>query len=184
MFRHSRYYSDSRSLSYTVYHEALAESTRAAGEESYRFLGFPTESVSIGTHTEGDYDLGSLWPVNVTVDGVGYRYITMRNAIPRCPKYVDPELWSFMDLVHELYFLAQNLSGMCADNGQRMKDLEDILSDFGLEPPEFIGQLPANNGEHVDYKFTIFQQYADRLKQALTNVYSLRDKIFRATENW
>lgn len=184
VFRHSRYYSDSRNLSYTVYHEALAESTRAAGEESYRFLVFPTESVSIGTHTEGDYDLGSLWPVNVTKDGVGYRYITMRNAIPRCPKYVDPEMWSFMDLVHELYFLAQNLSGMCADNGQRMKDLEDILSDFGLEPPEFIGQLPANNGEHVDYKFTIFQQYADRLKKALTNVYSLRDKIFKATENW
>lgn len=184
VFRHSRYYSDSRGTSYTIYHEALAESSRAAGEESYRFLVFPMESVSIGTHMEGDIDLGSLWPVNVTKDGIGYRYITMRNAIPKCPKYVDPELWSFMDLVHELYFLAENLSGLCADNGQRMKDLEDMLSEFGLEPPKFIGQLPADNGAHVDYKFTIFQQYADRLKQALENVYSLRDKIFRATENW
>lgn len=184
VFRHSRYYSDSRSLSYTVYHEALARTTRTAGDESYDFLVFPMESISIGKHTEGDIDLGSLWPVNVTKDGVGYRYITMRNAIPKCPKYVDPERWSFMDLVHELYFLAQGLSGLCADNGQRMKDLEDILSDFGLEPPEFIGQLPVDNGKHVDYKFTIFQQYADRLKKALDNVYSLRDKIFRATENW
>lgn len=184
VFRHSRYYSDVRKQSYAIYHEALVESSRVAGEESYRFLVFPMESVSIGTHTEGDIDLGSLWPVNVTKDGVGYRYITMRNAIPKCPKYVDPEMWSFMDLVHELYFLAENLSGLCADNGQRMKDIEDALSEFGLEAPEFIGQLPADNGRHVDYKFTIFQQYADRLREALNNVYSLRDKIFMATENW
>lgn len=184
VFRHSRYYSDVRMQSYTVYHEAIARTVRTAGEESYDFLVFPMESVSIGKHAEGDIDLGSLWPVNVTRDRVGYRYITMRNAIPKCPKYVDPEMWSFMDLVHELYFLAENLSGLCADNGQRMKDIEDVLSDFGLEPPEFIGQLPADNGKHADYKFTIFQQYADRLRKALDNVYSLRDKIFRATETW
>lgn len=184
VFRHSRYYSDTRSMSMTIYHEAIAHSERSAGEERYDFYVFPMESVSIGTHRDGDIDLGSLWPVNVTKDGVGYRYITMRNSIPKCPKYVDPEMWSFIDLVHELYFLAQSLSGLCADNGQRMKDLEDMLSAFGLEPPEFIGQLPADNGKHADYKFTIFQQYADRLRQALDNVYSLRDKIFRATENW
>lgn len=184
VFRHSRYYSDVRMQSYTIYHEALARSTRTAGEESYDFLVFPMESVSVGTHRDGDYDLGSLWPVNVTKDGVGYRYITMRNAIPKCPKYVDPELWSFMDLVHELYFLAESLSGLCADNGERMDNIEKTLSDFGLEPPQFLGQLPADNGEHIDYKFTIFQQYADRLKKALDNVYSLRDKIFKATANW
>lgn len=184
VFFHSIYYSDSRTMSMAIYHEAIARSTRSAGSESYDFLVFPMESVSIGTHRDGDIDLGSLWPVNVTKDGVGYRYITMRNAVPKCPKYVDPEMWSFMDLVHELYFLAESLSGLCADNGQRMKDIEDVLSDFGLEPPKFIGQLPENNGEHADYKFTIFQQYADRLRQALDNVYSLRDKIYRATETW
>jgi hypothetical protein len=106
----------------------------------------------------------------------------MRNPIPKCAKYVDPEKWSLMDIIHELYLLAYNLAGLCGDNGERLKNLQDDLSEFHISTPQFIGQLPENNGQYSPFRFEIFKDYADKIEKFVNSVYDFRAKIIAATE--
>ena len=185
VFRHSSYMSQSRATQMTIYHEPLATESKSYGAgDSYKFHIFPTESITVSTISDSP-SIGQILSVDaVSPDGVKYHYITFRNPIPKCAKYVNPEYWSIMDLIHEMLLLAQNLAGLCADNGKSYKQLLDDLSEFNVSSAEFVGQLPANNGQFVTFRFGIFQDYADRIEKLINSVYDFRAKIIAATEAW
>lgn len=183
VYRHSTFYSATKGMPYTIYHKAMASRTYSRGSEHYDFYVFPTESVSVQELKENS--LGALRTADATgPDGRQYHYIVMRNAVPKCPRYVDLEKWSVMDIIHELYLLAWGMSPFCGDNGDRYAKLEAALESFGVTPPEFIGQLPADNGKAADFEVTLFTQYAKRIERLVDSIYRLREEIFAATEAW
>ena len=185
IFYHSSYVSQTRQMQMAVIHEYLESTTKSYGaNDKYTFYVFPTESISV-SKLSGSPSMGSFLSVDATSpSGDEYHYITMRNPIPKCAKYVDPEKWSIMDIIHELYLLATNLAGLCGDNGERLKSLQDDLSEFHISTPQFIGQLPANNGQYSPFRFEIFKDYSDKIEKLVNSVYDFRAKIVAATEAW
>lgn len=185
VYYHSSYVSASRQIQMAIYHDALDHVTKSYGSsDSYTFYVYPCESVSVTKLPDGT-NLGNFLSVDAEgPDGTKYHYITMRNPIPKCAKYVDPRKWSVMDIVHEMYLLAYNLAGLCGDNGERLKDLESDLEEFHITAPRFVGQLPENNGQYVQFRFGIFQDYADRIEKLVNSVYVLRDRIVATTKSW
>lgn len=183
VFYHSSYVSQTRSMQMAIIHEALESTTKSYGsKDSYTFYVFPCESISVSKLSDSP-SLGSFLSVDaVSPSGDEYHYITMRNPIPKCAKYVDPEKWSLMDIIHELYLLAYNLAGLCGDNGERLKNLQDDLSEFHISTPKFIGQLPENNGQYSPFRFEIFKDYSDKIEKFVNSVYDFRAKIIAATE--
>lgn len=182
VFYHSSYMSQSRQMQIAVYHEYLETVTRYKGSsDSYTFYVFPTESISVSEIPTG-ISLGSFLSVDaIAPNGRQYHYITMRNPIPKCAKYVNPENWSFMDIVHEMYLLATNLADLCGDNGERLARLEEDMEEFHISTPNFIGQLPENNGQYSLFRFGIFKDYADRIEKFVDSIYDLRNQIIVAT---
>lgn len=183
VYYHSSYVSQTRSMQMAIIHESLESTTKSYGsKDSYTFYVFPCESISVSKLSDSP-SLGSFLSVDaVSPSGDEYHYITMRNPIPKCAKYVDPEKWSLMDIIHELYLLAYNLAGLCGDNGERLKNLQDDLSEFHISTPKFIGQLPENNGQYSPFRFEIFKDYSDKIEKFVNSVYDFRAKIIAATE--
>jgi len=184
VYKHSTFYSPSRGIPYTVYHEYMAQESYSRGNEHYDFYVFPTESISV--QELKDATLGALRSVDaVGADGRKWHYTIMKNAVPKCPKYVETEYWSIIDLIHELYLLAWGMSPFCGDNGNRLAKLEDVLQQLGVSAPTFIGQLPGD-GEDVaaNFQISLFEQYASRIERLVDSVYKLRDEILAATDAW
>lgn len=182
IYYHSSYMSQSRQISMAVYHEYLDKESKSYGSrDGYDFYIFPCESVSVSVVPENS--IGKILSVDaISPSGTKYHYITMRNPIPKCAKYVDPEKWSVMDIIHEMYLLAENLAGLCGDNGKRLKQLQDDLSEFNISTPKFVGQLPADNGKFVEFRFGIFDDYAKELEELVNSVYVFREQIIATTE--
>lgn len=182
VYYHSSYVSASRQLQIAVYHEYLEKVEKSYGtSDSYTFYVFPCESISVSVIPDS-IGVGSVLSVDALApNGKKYHYVPMRNPIPKCAKYVDPDKWSVMDIVHELYLLAINLAGLCGDNGERLRTLEDDLSEFGMSEPRFIGQLPENNGQYAMFRFDLFADYAERIETLVNSVYELRSQIISAT---
>lgn len=185
VFYHSSYTSQTRQMQMAVIHEYLESTTKSYGAgDTYTFYVFPTESISVSKLTDSP-SLGKFLSTDAeSPSGEAYHYITMRNPIPKCAKYVDPEKWSIMDIIHEMYLLASNLAGLCGDNGERLKQLQDDLSEFRISTPQFVGQLPENNGQFVPFRFEIFKDYADAIEKLVNSIYDFRAKIIAATEAW
>ena len=185
VFRHSTYMSQSRMLEFTIYHEPLdTESKSYTSGDSYKFHIFPTESIAV-SQIPDHLSIGQVLSVDaVSPEGDKYHYVTFRNPIPKCAKYVNTEHWSIMDIVHEMLLLAQNLAGLCADNGKAYNQLLDDLSEFHISPAEFIGQLPENNGQFATFRFGIFQEYADEIESYIKTIYDFKAKIIAITEAW
>lgn len=185
LYYHSSYMSQVRQMQMAVIHEYLESTTKSYGSgDTYTFYVFPTESISVSKLTDSP-SLGKCLSTDAeSPSGEAYHYITMRNPIPKCAKYVDPEKWSIMDIIHEMYLLASNLAGLCGDNGERLKQLQDDLSEFHISTPQFIGQLPENNGQFVPFRFEIFKDYSDKIEGFVNSIYDFRAKIIAATEAW
>lgn len=185
IYYHSSYMSQARQMQMAVIHEYLECTTKSYGAgDTYTFYVFPTESISVSKLTASP-SLGKFLSTDATSpSGDEYHYITMRNPIPKCAKYVDPEKWSIMDIIHEMYLLASNLAGLCGDNGERLKQLQDDLSEFHISTPQFVGQLPENNGQFVPFRFEIFKDYSDKIEGFVNSIYDFRAKIIAATEAW
>ena len=185
LYYHSSYMSQVRQMQMAVIHEYLESTTKSYGSgDTYTFYVFPTESISVSKLTDSP-SLGKFLSTDAeSPSGEAYHYITMRNPIPKCAKYVDPEKWSIMDIIHEMYLLASNLAGLCGDNGERLKQLQDDLSEFHISTPQFIGQLPENNGQFVPFRFEIFKDYSDKIEGFVNSIYDFRAKIIAATEAW
>ena len=181
VYYHSSYLSQSRGMQFAVYHEYLDKVYKSKGDDSYTYYVFPCESISVSIIPSG-ISLGSFLSTDaVGPDGTQYHYIVMRNAFPKCAKYIDPEAWSLMDIIHEMYLLAVNLADLCGDNGERLKRLEEDLNEFHISTPNFIGQLPSNNGQYSLFRLGLFKDYADRIETLVDSVYDLRQEIIRAT---
>jgi hypothetical protein len=185
IFYHSSYVSQTRQMQMAVIHEYLESTVKSYGaNDKYTFYVFPTESISVSKLSSSP-SLGSFLSVDATSpSGDAYHYITLRNPIPKCAKYVDSEKWSIMDIIHELYLLATNLAGLCGDNGERLKSLQDDLSEFHISTPQFIGQLPENNGQYSPFRFEIFKDYSDKIEKLVNSIYNFRAEIVAATEAW
>ena len=182
IYYHSSYLSQARQIMMAVYHEYLDMESKSYGSrDGYNFYVFPCESISVSEVP--DNSIGKILSVDaIGPDGKKYHYIPMRNPIPKCAKYVDPEKWSIMDVIHEMYLLAENLAGLCGDNGKRLKQLNDDLSEFHISKPKFIGQLPADNGKFVEFHFEIFNDFAQEIEELVNSVYVFREQIIAATE--
>lgn len=184
VYKHSTFFSSAVGYAYTIYHEAMARTTYKRGSEQYVFYVFPTESVSVQEIRSGT--VGELRSIDAEgPDGRKWHYTVMKNAVPKCPKYVEADRWSIADILHELYLLAWGMSPFCCDNGERLHKLESVLKDFGISPPEFIGQLP-DDGEDVaaNFRITVFDDYAKKIKDLVDSVYTLREEILVVTEAW
>lgn len=178
---HSQHYSVARQMYMAIYHEALASQTKSVGASTYNYYVYPCESVSV-SKVSSSPSLGSLLSVDaIGTSGDQYHYTTLSNTIPKCAKYVDPMKWSVLDIIHEMYLLASNLSSLCGDNGERLRTFEKDIEAFGISPPTFVGQLPENNGEYVTYECSLFEEYATKIEEAVAAVYVLRDKLIEAT---
>lgn len=178
---HSQHYSAARQMYMAIYHEALASQTKSVGASAYSYYVYPCESVSV-SKVSSSPSLGSLLSVDaIGTSGDQYHYTTLSNTIPKCAKYVDPMKWSVLDIIHEMYLLASNLSSLCGDNGERLRTFEKDIEAFGISPPTFVGQLPENNGEYVTYECSLFEEYATKIEEAVAAVYVLRDKLIEAT---
>lgn len=178
---HSQHYSVARQMYMAIYHEALASQTKSVGASTYNYYVYPCESVSV-SKVSSSPSLGSLLSVDaIGTSGDQYHYTTLSNTIPKCAKYVDPMKWSVLDIIHEMYLLASNLSSLCGDNGERLRAFEKDIEAFGISPPTFVGQLPENNGEYVTYECSLFEEYATKIEEAVAAVYVLRDKLIGAT---
>lgn len=178
-------------------HPAATE-TVTRGPESYALNIFPGESCAVHIIPESVSAFGADFPSLASLqrvdaagpDGVKYRFDVMTNAIPRWPKYVDPEKWSVMDLLHELWLLADALAPICGDGGRRKDELAELLNGFGLVAdgpnggPRFIGQLPEDDGSHARIEFTAMNGFARRLRDAIDAVYGLREDVIAATQAW
>ena len=184
IFYHSSYVSQSRQLQMAIYHEALEQESKSYGpEDAYTFYIFPTESISVSKVPEG-FVAGALLSVNAeSPSGEKYHYATMRNPIPKCAKYVDPEKWSIMDILHEMYLLAENLSDLCGDNGERLRNFHEDFDAFSISRPTFIGQLPTDNGKYALFEFGIFNDYAEKIEELVKSVYDFRAQIIAATNS-
>ena len=181
VFYHSSYMSQARKIQIAIYHEYLEKTTKTHDGDSYTFYVYPCESVSVSLISDVSLG-GALLSVDaVSPDGKQYHYTPMKNAIPKCAKYVEPEKWSIMDIIHEMYLLAANLADLCGDNGERLRTLEEDLTDFNISTPMQIYQLPENNGQYSLFRFGIFKDYADRIETLIDSVYTLRSQIIAAT---
>ena len=67
-------------------------------------------------------------------------------------------------------------------SGPNDRNLQDDLSEFHISTPQFIGQLPENNGQYSPFRFEIFKDYADKIEKFVNSVYDFRAKIIAATE--
>lgn len=184
VYKHSTFYSPSRGMPYTIYHEYMATESHDRGNDHYDFYVFPTESISV--QELHDTSLGALRSVDATgADGRKWHYIVMKNAVPKCPKYVEASYWSIIDIIHELYLLAWGMSPFCGDNGERLAKLEDILKQLGVTEPQFIGQLPGDGEDTAaNFQIKLFETYASRIERLVSSVYTLRDRILAATDAW
>lgn len=181
IYYHSSYFSQARQMQIAVFHEYLDFVEKDLGpNDKYTYYIYPCESVSVSQVYEG---VSSYLTVDaVGPDGRKYHYIPMKNPIPKCAKYVDSAKWSIMDVIHEMYLLAYNLAGLCGDNGERLNTLIEDLSTFNISQPRFVGQLPQNNGDSVDFRFGVFQDYAERIEAFVKSIYDLKAKIIAETE--
>jgi len=195
-------------LKYIATSKAAAHQTISRGTgpvaETYEVYIFPSETCSVFKVPPAGQMFGQDWPsfsslfrVDAEYEGNQYMYDLGRNQIPRYPKYIDADKWSVMDLIHELWLLADALTPICGDGGERKHKLNELLNGFGLQVkghtgPEFIGQLPASAGQgdttgqgtHVEFEFTIMNEFADRLKRTIDTVYDVRDAVIAATQAW
>ena len=191
-------------LKYIATSKAAAHQTISRGSETYDVYIFPSETCSVFKVPPAGQMFGQDWPsfsslfrVDAEYNGNQYMYDLGRNQIPRYPKYIDADKWSVMDLIHELWLLADALTPICGDGGERKHKLNELLNGFGLQVkghtgPEFIGQLPssagqgdtAGQGTHVEFEFTIMNDFADRLKRTIDTVYNVRDEVLAATQAW
>lgn len=189
VFRHAVYHSATANAPYAVYHEAMATQgvTREGvtrGGDSYQFLVFPTESISIQEIKAGT--AGSWRTVDATgPDERQWAYVVTRNSVPRCPKYVDPMQWSIMDVIHEMLLLSHSLAPICGDNGNREAKLRAVLQELGFSSAQFISELPDGSGvSNTSFQFSLFNDYASRIKAAVDRIYGLRDRIYSITASW
>lgn len=182
--------------------------TISRGSETFTAYIFPSETCSVYEVPNPGVMFGVEWPslsslqrvdaVNPST-GQQYMYDLTRNQIPRYPKFVDADKWSVMDLIHELWLLADALAPICGDGGERKQKLNDLLNKFGLHVkngtgngPLFIGQLPtsagqgdmAGQGTHVELEFDVMNAFAGKIKEALDTVYKVRDAVMAATQAW
>ena len=191
-------------LKYIVTCSAADIETVHRGSETYSVHIFPSETCAVSIIPEAESVLGAEFPSFDSlqrVDAVGpapgyvkYRYDLTTNVIPRWPKYVDPEKWSIMDLIHELWLLADALAPLCGDGGRRRAELSDLLNDLGMSAecpraasssgPCFLGQLPGDDGTHITFRFDLMESIATRLRDAIDSVYRARDEILAATRAW
>ena len=185
-------------LKYIATSKAVHKETMSRGSESYTVHIFPSETCSVYVVPPPSQAFGVDFPSLASLqrvdaespDGVQYMYSLATNAIPRWPKYVDPEKWSVMDLIHELWLLADSLTPLCGDGGKRRAELDDLLNQFGIvadgpgNGAHFIGQLPGDDGQNVRMEFKAMNEFASRLKDAIDTVYNLRDELVTATQNW
>lgn len=187
------------SMKYIVAAKPVAEDTVSRGSETYTAYIFPSETCSVHIVPAPGMMFGMEFPSFASlqrVDAVGpdgqrYMYDLTTNVIPRYPIHVDAEKWSIMDLIHELWLLADSLEPICGDGGERKAQLNDLLNQFGLhvlhtytDGPQFIGQLPPDNGEHVELEFKTMNDFAGRIRKALDMVYGVRDEVIAATQAW
>lgn len=195
-------------LKYIATSKAAAHQTISRGTgpvaETYEVYIFPSETCSVfkvppaGQMFGQDWSsFSSLFRVDAEYNGNQYMYDLGRNQIPRYPRYIDADKWSVMDLIHELWLLADALTPICGDGGERKHKLNELLNAFGLQVkghtgPEFIGQLPASAGQgdtsgqgtHVEFEFTAMNDFADRIKRTIDTVYDVRDAVIAATQAW
>lgn len=185
-------------LKYVAVCKAAAGDTINRGSESYTAYVFPSETCTVSVVPPeqeafgvGFVNFASAQRVDaVGPNGVQYKYDLTTNVIPRWPKYVDPGKWSVMDLIHELWLLADSLTPLCGDGGRRRDELTNLLNEFGIVAdgpnggPHFIGQLPGDDGKHVRMEFKAMNEFAGKLKEAIDKVYAARDALIVATRNW
>jgi hypothetical protein len=186
-------------LKYIVTCNAAASETISRGSESYTVHIFPSETCTVSMVPESAQMFGTEMPSFASLQrvdavdpatGTQYKYDLTVNVIPRWPKHVDPEKWSVMDLIHELWLLADSLTTLCGDGGKRRAELNDLLNQFGIvadgpgNGPHFVGQLPENDGESVRIEFTAMNEFAGKLKDAIDAVYKLREDLIAATQAW
>ena len=186
---------------------AAASDTVRRGTEEYTAYIFPSETCSVFEVPDPGKMFGQEFPSFASVqrvdavgpDGRQFMYDLTRNQIPRYPMYVDPEKWSIMDLIHEMWLLADALAPICGDGGERRQKLNDLLDGFGLhvrngggDGPLFIGQLPASAGQgdisgegaHAELEFSAMNEFASRIRSAVDAVYQARDEVLAATQAW
>lgn len=193
----------------TCRHVATDEISRGTGQNAERFIAyiFPGETCSVYEVPDPGVMLGQEFPsfstlqrVDATSDtGQKYMYDLIRNQIPRYPKYVDAGKWSVMDLIHELWLLADALTPICGDGGERKAKLDELLNGNSLhvrngtsDGPMFIGQLPGTAGQgdlpgegrHVELEFAAMSDFAGRIRNAINAVYDARDAVLQATQAW
>lgn len=191
-------------LKYIATSKAVAHESYSRGTETYEVYIFPSETCSIFEIPPAGQMFGvgwasfsSLFRVDAEYEGKQYMYDLGRNQIPRYPKYVDADKWSVMDIIHELWMLADALAPICGDGGERKYRLNELLNEFGLHVkghtgPQFIGQLPASTGQgdtlgqgtHVEFEFTAMNEFAEKIKKAIDGVYNVRDQVIAATQAW
>lgn len=180
--------------------DAAATDTISRGNESFTAYIFPGETCSVYPLPPEEGIFGASFPSFASLQrvdavdratGSRYMYGLTTNAIPKWPRYVDPEKWSIMDLIHELWLLADSLAVLCGDGGRRKDELSDLLNQFGLicpeapnNGPEFIGQLPGDDGKNVRLEFRIMNEFAVKIKDAISAVYAVRDEVLAATRAW
>lgn len=178
---------------------AATESVRRGSEEYTAYI-FPSETCAVVPVPPPGVYLGAEFPSFASVQridaespgGTAYRYDLTTNSIPRYPKFVDAEKWSVMDLIHELWLLAESLAPICGDGGKRKAELNDLLNQFGLNVrenakggPLFLGQLPTDGqAKHVTLEFTLMEDIATRLRKMIDEVYGVRDEVLAATRAW
>ncbi|MDO5828671.1 MAG: hypothetical protein Q4Q25_00830 [Methanocorpusculum sp.] len=124
---------------YIAVHDYVAQDTITHGNESYDVYIFPGETCTV-SYVEFGQAFGTQFPNFASLqtidveneDGTGgYIFDLATNAIPKFPKYVDAKKWSAMDIIHELWLLADFLAPICGDGGRRKTELADVLSALG-----------------------------------------------------
>lgn len=188
-------------LKYIATCKAAATDPIRRGSEEFTTYIFPSETCAVVPVPPPGVYLGAEFPSFSSTQRIdatspsgdkAYMYDLTTNAIPRYPKYVDSEKWSVMDLIHELWLLAESLAPICGDGGKRKAELNDLLNEFGLNVrenpsggPLFIGQLPTDGqARHVTLEFTLMADFATRLRKMIDAVYSVRDEVLAATQAW
>lgn len=188
-------------LKYIATCKAAATDPIQRGSEEFTTYIFPSETCAVVPVPPPGVYLGVEFPSFSSTQRIdatspngdkAYMYDLTTNTIPRYPKFVDAEKWSIMDLIHELWLLAESLAPICGDGGKRKAELNDLLNEFGLNVrenpsggPLFIGQLPTDGqAQHVTLEFTLMADFAARLRKMIDEVYSVRDEVLAATQAW
>ena len=180
---------------YRLYHMPLGSETVTRGEETYKYIVFPSMSCAVytqprptGTVTEdellGGWSLASLQRVDATDGETNYMYSTFRNMYPTYPISVDRENWSFMDVLHELNLILDSAGSMFNDCGARRQRLNKITRDLGLSRAMFVGQLPNSNGMYSPYTLSVISDYGTKIKEAVDAIYAVRTQIANKLQEW